>query len=76
MRATATTFPTYVRQSSTPAHRTFPRQTLRSRFRYLIEATDWDETLLAQEKWINRICVGIVILSALYFAPILLLSFR
>ena len=74
MRATATTFPRYVRQSNAKAHQAFNMQRLRNYFRYMIEATDWDEELIAQEKWINKACLGIAILSALYFSPILLSS--
>ena len=72
MRATASTFPRYVRQSNAKAHQAFYMQRLRNYSRYLIEDTGWDEELIAQEKWINKACLGIAILSALYFAPILL----
>ena len=74
MRATATTYPRYVRQSNAKAHQDFYIQRLRNYFRHLIEATDWDEELIAQEKWVNKVCLGIAIFSALYFTPILLSS--
>jgi hypothetical protein len=49
---------------------------LKSLQRYcsLIESTDWDEELLLQEKWINRICLTIIVLSAFYFIPVMLFS--
>jgi hypothetical protein len=76
MRATATTFPKYmVRQSSATAHRIYTGQNLRNRIRYFIEATDWDRKLMAQEKWINKICLGIIIFSVLYFVPVIVISF-
>ena len=74
MRATATTFPRYAGRSSATAYRTFSKQSLLKRARFLVEFTDWDKMLIAQEKWINKICLGIAILSALYFAPVIVLS--
>lgn len=41
----------------------------------LVEKTDWDEELMAQEIWIRRVCCGVVLLAALYFAPICLSVF-
>ena len=75
MRTATTTFPSYIKQSNTTAYMAFPRQHLRNRFRYLVEVTDWDEELIAQEKWINKICLVIVILSALYFVPVIVSAF-
>jgi hypothetical protein len=64
----------YNSQPRTTACRTFSKPSLLKRFRYLIEYTDWDEKLLNQEKWINKICFGFIILSSLYFVPVLVLS--
>ena len=33
------------------------------------EESDWDEVILAQEEWINRMCIGVIIVAALYFVP-------
>jgi hypothetical protein len=75
MRAATTTFSRYVKQSNTTAFMIFSMQRLRNRFRYLVEVTDWDEELIAQEKWINKICLVTVILSVLYFAPVIVSTF-
>ena len=42
------------------------------RFQHFITLTDWDEDLLRREKWIDRICLGLLVLSVLYFVPVLL----
>jgi hypothetical protein len=49
-----------------------PRKSLLKRLRFLVVSTDWDEEFLAQEKWINRTCLAIIIFSILYFAPIVI----
>jgi len=56
------------------SHRIYFRPSLRKRFCRFIETSAWDERLLSQEKWINRICLGYIIVSVLYFSPILILS--
>jgi len=40
------------------------------KFETYIAQKPWDEVLLRQERWINKICWGIVLFSALYFLPI------
>ena len=40
------------------------------RFQHFIESTDWDEKYLCH-KWIDKICLGIIALSILYFVPAL-----
>jgi hypothetical protein len=39
-------------------------------FRRFIECSDWDESLLKYEKYINRLSWGIIIASATFFIPV------
>lgn len=64
----------YNSRQRTAACRTFSTPRLLKRFRYLIESTDWDEKILDREKCINKICLGSIIVSSLYFVPVLVLS--
>ncbi len=50
-------------------HKAFTRPNYLRRFRYFIEKSDWDEVIHAQEEWINRMCIGVIIVAALYFVP-------
>jgi hypothetical protein len=69
---TEATLSTIVTQPEATAHVKISRVGPLERCRHFIEATDWDENLLRREKWIDRICLGIAVLSALYFVPALL----
>jgi hypothetical protein len=56
-------------------HKTFTRSNDLQRFRYFIEESDWDE-ILAKKAWINRMCIGIMIVALFYFTlPILIMLF-
>ena len=44
------------------------------RFRYFVEGTNWDEVLLHRVKWFDKLCIGCIIFSVLYFIPILVVS--
>jgi hypothetical protein len=50
-------------------HKAFTKPTYLRRFRYFLEKSDWDDVILAQEEWINRMCIGVIIAAALYFIP-------
>ncbi len=68
MTTEAGTFQGHV-QKQEPWRKTFTRSNeLQQRFRYFIEESDWDE-ILAREEWINRMCIGIMIIAILYFTP-------
>jgi hypothetical protein len=41
------------------------------RFRHFIESTDWEERYLCHP-WIDKLCLGGVIASVIYFFPLLL----
>jgi len=64
----------YNRSPKVTGHRILSKKSFLDRCCYFIESTDWDEKIIRQEKWINSICLSFVILSALYFAPVLMLS--
>jgi hypothetical protein len=50
-------------------HNAFARPGSLRRFRYFVEKSHWDDVILAQEEWINRMCIGVIIVAALYFIP-------
>lgn len=56
------------------AYGTYSQQSLLKRFRYFIESTNWEEKLLSRGKWFDKLCVGCIIISVLYFIPVLVLS--
>jgi hypothetical protein len=56
-------------QQQEPWHETLTRSNDMQRFRDFIEESDWDDVILAQEEWINRMCIGVMIVAALYFTP-------
>jgi len=71
MTTEATTFSERIR-SEKAAHNTFTRPGFLRRFRHIIEHSDWDERILAYEKWLNRGCIGVIIVAALYFSPVVI----
>lgn len=46
-----------------------------TQFCYVIEHSDWDQKILAYEARVNKICVGIIIASVLFFVPTLVKVF-
>jgi hypothetical protein len=42
------------------------------RFRCYIEHSNWDEAILSQDEWIDIMCVAVIIITSLYFIPVLL----
>jgi len=74
MSTLTATISRYNRSPKTTDHRILSKKSFLDRCCYLIESTDWDEKIIRQEKWINSICLSFAILSALYFAPVLILS--
>jgi hypothetical protein len=47
------------------------KQTLFGRFQHFIESADWDERYLCNQ-WIDKICLGGIVASMIYFLPILM----
>ncbi len=68
MTTEAATFQRRIRRQAA-WHKAFTRPNYLRRFRYFVEKSDWDEVILAQEEWINRMCIGVIIVAALYFVP-------
>jgi hypothetical protein len=68
---------TFSRQIRTPgaAYRTYSRPSFMKRFCYFIENSDWDEKILAQEELANKVCLGVIIASVLFFLPALIKVF-
>jgi len=46
------------------------RSWLRS-FQHFIESTDWDERYLCN-RWIDKMCLGGIVVSMIYFLPLLM----
>jgi hypothetical protein len=69
MTTEAATFQRRIRRSQGVWHNAFIRPNYLRRFRYFIEKSDWDDVILAQEEWIDRMCIGVIIVAALYFIP-------
>ena len=74
MTTIATTFSRQIRRPGA-AYRTYSMPSYMKRFRYFIEHSDWDDKILAHEERVNRICMGVIIASVLYFAPALIRLF-
>jgi len=74
MRSRAPNSSLVIRRPQATAYGTYSQQSVLKRFRYFIERTNWDEMLLRRGKWFDKICVGHIIFSVLYFIPVLVLS--
>jgi hypothetical protein len=74
MTTMAATFSRHLRTPGT-TYRTYSRSSYIKRFRYFIEHSDWNEQIVAHEEWANRICVGVIVASVLFFAPALIKVF-
>ena len=74
MTSIAATFPNHIRRPQA-TYRTNPRLSHRKRFQHFIEQSDWDERIIAHEERANKICIGIMIASVLYFVPVLVRLF-
>jgi len=68
MTTEATTFSTHI-QGQAAGYKTFTKSNLLRRFRYFIEHSDWDEVILADEEWIDKMCIIIIIIASLYLIP-------
>jgi len=74
MHTTATTFERYASETEVLITKNPEKKNLLTRFRNCVESTDWDEKVLASEKWINRSCLVFISLSVLYFIQVLILK--
>ena len=71
MTIEATTFSTQIRGQDA-RYKAFTKPNSLQRFRYFIEHSDWDEVMLDQEEWIDKMCIGVIIVTSLYFIPTVL----
>ena len=46
-------------------------QTILGRFQHFIESTDWEERYLCNH-WVDKMCLGGIVASMIYFIPILM----
>jgi len=74
MQSIATTFSRWIRWPEIAVSSGFSARRLLRRHRYFIESTDWDEKILHQKKWVDGLCLGLIILSLLYFTPVLIFT--
>jgi hypothetical protein len=73
MRTMATVSSRVIRQPRSVACRIAYKRSLARRVRHLIERADWDQRYLCSP-WIDKICLGVIAVSLLYFAPVLALT--
>jgi hypothetical protein len=59
-------------RSAEAARNTFKRPGFLKRSRHFIEFSDWDEMIRAFDEWLKRGCIGVIIVSALYFFPVVI----
>jgi hypothetical protein len=68
MTTEATTFAKHIQGQNT-GYKTFAKPNPLRRFRYFIEHSNWSEVMLAQEEWIDKLCIGAIIVASIYFIP-------
>lgn len=61
--------PRAIRQPSVVYYKIDAKRSLLKRFRHFIESTDWEGYLC--HKGIDKVCLGIIVISMLYFVPVL-----
>lgn len=74
MTTEAITFSRHIREQDT-RYKTFTKPNPLRRFLYFIEHSDWDEEIIAQDEWIEKMCIGVMIVASLFIAPVLVLLF-
>ena len=60
-----------IRQPRAVRFRLASKRSPLARFRRFIESTDWEKRYLCS-RWIDKVCLGGIVVSALYFVPRLL----
>jgi hypothetical protein len=74
MTTEAITFSRHIREQDS-RYKTFTKPNSLRRFRYAIEHSDWDDEIIAQDEWIEKICIGVMIVASLFIAPVLIMMF-
>ena len=73
MHSTAMTSAPFIEQSKLRAVvPVSPGMDWKNRCRRFIASSDWDERFLRGEKWLNRVCLVLILSSVFYFGPLLL----
>ena len=60
-----------IRQPRAVQYRWASKRSLLRRFQHFIESTDWEERYLCNH-WIDKICLGGIVVSMIYFLPFLM----
>jgi len=60
-----------IRQSKLAHYKITAKKSPLKRFQHFIESTDWEERYLCNH-WTDRACLGGIVISMLYFLPLLL----
>jgi hypothetical protein len=72
MTTDATTFSGRIQKLGV-RYKTFTKPNSLRQFRYAIEHSDWDEEILAQEEWIEKMCIGVIIIASLFISSVLIM---
>jgi hypothetical protein len=67
----AGTSPRPIRQPRAVQYKIASKRSLLARFQHFIESTDWEERYLCS-RWIDKVCLGGIAVSMVYFVPLLL----
>lgn len=62
------TYSTPLRRRTTRHEAASGRYSVRQ-FRRFISHSGWDDVLLAQEEWIDKMFVGVILVASIYFVP-------
>ena len=60
-----------IRQSRLVHYKITAKKSLLGRFQHFIESTDWEERYLCNH-WIDKACLGGIVISVIYFLPLLM----
>jgi hypothetical protein len=76
MPTTTMTHSRYIERPSIDIpHHVVSRLSVWKRLPKFVETADWEDAILGMEKWGNRLCMGVLILSALYLVPLIIFRF-
>lgn len=51
------------------SNKTFTQSNSLWRLLYFIKHSDWDDEILAQEEWLDKVCIGVIGVAALSLIP-------
>ena len=74
MTTEAVTFSRHIRKLDA-GYKTFAKPNYLRRVRYAIEHSDWDEEILYQEEWIEKMCMGVIVIASLFISSVLIMLF-